>query len=104
MAILGRFCKDECSLLSRRGIVMRRISRIAIVALSSMFVTSGIVAAGCGDNGQTTSTGTKGTTSSSGGEAGSGGAAGTGGIGGGGTAGMGGGTAGNGGFGGAGGA
>lgn len=83
---------------------MRRISRIAIVVLSSVFFASGIVASGCSDADQTTTTGTRGTSSSSGGEAGSGGKGGAGGIGAGGIAGMGGGTAGNGGIGGGGGA
>jgi Putative metal-binding motif len=74
---------------------MRRISRIALIALSSMFVASGVVAAGCGDGEQTTTTAASGSgsssSSSSSGMAGAGGVAGTGGMGGtGGTAGMGG--------------
>lgn len=61
---------------------MRQISRIALIALSSMFVTSGIVAAGCGDGVETPPTTSKGTSSSSSGEAGAGGTAGKGGMGG----------------------
>jgi len=58
---------------------MRRISRVAIIALSSLFVTTGIVAAGCGDGDQT-NTSTKGSGSSSRGSAGEGGTAGAGGT------------------------
>ncbi len=70
---------------------MRRISRIAIITLASIVLSSGAAVVGCGDGPQTTTTGASGTSSSSsssGGE--TGGSAGKGGGGNGGTAGAGG--------------
>lgn len=75
---------------------MRRISRIAFIAVTSVFVASGIVAAGCGDGTETPPGTTKGASSST--SSGEGGRAGAGGMNAGGAAGkggMGGGTGGN---------
>ncbi|MBK9260393.1 MAG: hypothetical protein IPM54_11225 [Polyangiaceae bacterium] len=82
---------------------MRRISRIAIITLSSLLVASAVVAVGCGDSPQTSDVTSASGSSSSSGDAGAGGFGGEGGKGGdGGTAGMAG-SAGSGGAGGAGG-
>jgi hypothetical protein len=63
---------------------MRRISRIALIALSSIFIASGVVASGCGDGGQTSTaaSGSSSSSASSSGNAGAGGVGGKGGMGG----------------------